>query len=94
MIAVVMSIILSIIGDFLSTAQKHNRQNFEHNRLEPICDLLMNHFMTNYSFANEQHGFTHCQSRTTQLLVALEKWSETLDQGWMLCGCHYFIKRP
>ena len=51
-IAVAMGIILSIIGDFLSTAQKHNRQNFEHNRLEPIRDLLMNHFMTNYSFAD------------------------------------------
>ena len=31
-IAVVMGIILSIIDNFLSTAQKHNRQNFEHNR--------------------------------------------------------------
>ena len=73
--AVVMGIILSIIGDFLSTAQKHNRQNFEHNRLEPIAirDLLMNHFITNCSFADEQHGFSHCQSCTTQLLVALEK---------------------
>ena len=72
-IAVAVGIIMSIIGDFLSTAQKHNRQNFEHNRLEPIFDLLMNHFMTNYSFADEQHGFSHCQSCTTQLLVALEK---------------------
>ena len=26
-----MGIILNIIGDFLSTAQKHNRQDFEHN---------------------------------------------------------------
>ena len=30
-----MSIILSIMGNFLSTAQKHNGQNFEYNRLEP-----------------------------------------------------------
>ena len=29
-IAVVVDIILSIMGNFLSTAQKHNRQNFEH----------------------------------------------------------------
>ena len=59
---------------------EHNRQNFEHNRLESIHDLLMNHFMTNDSFADEQQGFSHCQSCTIQLLVALEKWSET-DQG-------------
>ena len=32
-IAVVMVIILSMIGNFLSTAQKHNRQNFKHKRL-------------------------------------------------------------
>ena len=34
-IGVVMGIILSVIGDFLSTAQKHNRQKFEHNRPRP-----------------------------------------------------------
>ena len=35
-ITVVMGIILNIIGDILSTAQKHNRQNFEYNRPGPI----------------------------------------------------------
>ena len=34
-IAVVMDIILSIVGNFLSIAQKHNRKNFEHNRPGP-----------------------------------------------------------
>ena len=38
-IAVVVGIILRIIDDFLSTAQKHNRQNFEHNRLGPMCEV-------------------------------------------------------
>ena len=35
-IAVVMGIILSIMDNFLSTAQKYNRQDFEHNRPGPI----------------------------------------------------------
>ena len=30
--AVVMDIILNIVGNFLSTAQKHNRYDFKHNR--------------------------------------------------------------
>ena len=36
-ISVVMGMILSIIliANFLSTVQKHNRQNFEYNRLGP-----------------------------------------------------------
>ena len=40
-IAVVISIILSIIGNFLSTAQKHNRQNFEHYRLGPNYGIIV-----------------------------------------------------
>ena len=36
-----MGIILSIIGIFLSTAQKHNRQNFEHNRPGPTQDSTL-----------------------------------------------------
>ena len=35
MIAVVLGIILSMIGNFLSTAEKQNRQKFEHNRPGP-----------------------------------------------------------
>ena len=35
-IAVMMGIILSIIGNFLSTSQKHKRQNSEHNKPRPI----------------------------------------------------------
>ena len=31
-----MGIILNIMGNFLSTAQKYNRYNFEHNRLGTI----------------------------------------------------------
>ena len=46
-----------------------------------ICDLLMNHFMTNHLFADEQHGFLPGRSCTTQLLVAIKKWSKALDQG-------------
>ena len=46
-----------------------------------ICNLLMNHFITNHLFADKQHGFLPGQSCTTQLLVAIEKWSEALDQG-------------
>ena len=46
-----------------------------------IRDLLMNHFMTNHLFADEQHGFLPGRSCTTQLLVAIEKWSKALDQG-------------
>ena len=34
-IAVVMGIILSIIGKFLSIIQKHDEQKFEHNRPGP-----------------------------------------------------------
>ena len=41
----------------------------------------MNRFTTNHLFANEQHGFLPSQSCATQLLVAIEKWSEALDQG-------------
>ena len=37
-----------------------------------IRDLLMNHFMTNPLFADEQHGFLPGQSCTTQLLVAIK----------------------
>ena len=41
--------------------------------LEPlICDPLMNHFMTNHLFTDEQHGFLPGRSRTTQLLVAIK----------------------
>ena len=36
----ILTIILSIIGYFLSSAQKHNRQNFEHNRPGPSRDVL------------------------------------------------------
>ena len=36
-IAAVTGIILSIIGYFVSTPQKHNKQNFEQNRLGPNC---------------------------------------------------------
>ena len=35
-----MSIILSIMGNFLSTVQKHNRQNFEHNRPGPTLHKI------------------------------------------------------
>ena len=34
-----MSIIVSIMGYFLSTAEKHNRQNFGHNRSGPTSGL-------------------------------------------------------
>ena len=37
---VVIGIILSIIGYFLSTAQKHNRQTFEHNRSGPTWGII------------------------------------------------------
>ena len=33
-----MGITVSVIGDFLSTAQKYNRQKFEHNRPGPKYD--------------------------------------------------------
>ena len=46
-----------------------------------IRDVLMNHFTTNHLFVNEQHGFLPAQSCITQLLVAIEKWTEALDQG-------------
>ena len=40
-IAVVMGIILSIIGNFFEhIAQKHNRQNFEHNSPGPTIKIL------------------------------------------------------
>ena len=41
-IAVVMGIILNIIGNFLTTAQMHNRKNFEDNR--PGMHELLLHF--------------------------------------------------
>ena len=39
-ISVMMSIILSIVGNFLSTAQKYNRQNFEHNISQSLFSML------------------------------------------------------
>ena len=39
-ITVVMGIILSIMGNFLSTAQKHNRKNFAHNRPGPTREVI------------------------------------------------------
>ena len=37
-IAVVMGTIFNIMGKFLSTAHKHNRQTFEHNNSDPSYD--------------------------------------------------------
>ena len=61
-----MSIILSIMDYFLSTAQKHNRQNFEHSRLGPKDNLLtseiivygcstMNNYMLQTEFFNRTY---------------------------------------
>ena len=47
----------------------------------PLSTSRTNHFMTNHLFADEQHGFLPSRSCTTQFLVAIEKWSEALDQG-------------
>jgi hypothetical protein len=38
--------------------------------------------MTDNQFlSNQQHGFVHGRSCTTQLLKVVDKWSEILDQG-------------
>ena len=38
-----MGIILSIIGDFLSIAQKHSKQKIEHHRLERNYNISVQH---------------------------------------------------
>ena len=46
--------------------------------------------MTNCLFPDKQHGFLPGQSCVTQILVAIVKWLEALDQGLASCGCHLF----
>ena len=54
----------------------------------------MNHCMTNHLFADEQHGFLPTRSCITQPLVAIEKWTETLDQGLPVDVIYLDFKRP
>ena len=44
--------------------------------------------MTHQGFTEEQHGLVPGRSCATQLLVTLEEWSATLDQGYAV-DCIY-----
>ena len=56
---IVVSIILSIMSNFLSIAQKHNRQNFEHNRPGPIFkSLTTRYFLSFHSRVAVQLGMS------------------------------------
>ena len=46
-----------------------------------IRDHLLEHMTVNGLFADEQHGFVPGRSCTTQLLLAIEDWTEKLENG-------------
>ena len=47
-----------------------------------IRDFIMDHMLSNHLFTEHQHGFISGRSCTTQLLTALDYWSESLDKGY------------
>ena len=70
-IAVMMGIILSVIGNFLSTAQKHNRQNFEHNRPGP--SYMYSNFAGLIGFGSTQIIMSCASGRSLGFLLGIEK---------------------
>ena len=50
----------AVIVTFLSTAQKHNRQIFEHNRLGPSCEAIaITHYAQNYAHYHCNYATVH-----------------------------------
>ena len=47
-----------------------------------IKDEIVEHFMRNNFFCDEQHGFVPGRNCITQLLCCLEEWTSLLDAGY------------
>ena len=46
-----------------------------------IRDQIINHMEVNDLFANEQHGFVPKRDCMTNLLIAMEKWTQVIEDG-------------
>ena len=46
-----------------------------------IRDKMFDYLFSNNLLANEQHGFMPGRSCVTQLLTALQSWTESLERG-------------
>jgi len=49
-----------------------------------VRNSLLNHLIENNLLSDNQHGFVPGRSCVTQLLEALDKWTEVLDNGFKL----------
>ena len=58
-----------------------------------IRDCIVDHMMANDMFADEQHGFVPGRSCITQLLVVLEKWTATIEEGTSIDAIYLDFKK-
>ena len=53
-----------------------------------VRDDIMTFFMDNNTLPDAQHGFVPCRSCTSQLLLAMDAWTRSLDEGVPLDVCY------
>ena len=46
-----------------------------------VRDHIVMHMSSNRLFANEQHGFVPNRECMTNLLLAMEEWTEAMESG-------------
>ena len=56
-----------------------------------VREPMMHHLYSNNLITSHQHGFLPRKSCVTQLLKAVEEWSESLDNGNSVDDLTYFI---